>query len=137
MCVCVTNRDGSRSYGTTLFYFEPLSSCLCTSLPIEINGENQLNAGGKQLFVPKALCLLSHQPMFSAFAIFLRCVILFCFTNRELFRNSVTVTEDAIGDDMGHTRRSSFNSKLRKGSTCNVIDDDLIVDCPSNGDCFP
>ena len=75
--------------------------------------------------------------MFSAFAIFLRCVIRFCFTNRELFRNSVTVTEDAIGDDMGHTRRSSFNSKLRKGSTCNVIDDDLIVDCPSNGDCFP
>lgn len=27
VCFYVTNRDGSRSYGTTLFYFEPLSSC--------------------------------------------------------------------------------------------------------------
>lgn len=39
---------------------------------IEIDGEKVLNSEGKQLFVPKALCLLSHQPMFSAFAIFLR-----------------------------------------------------------------
>lgn len=30
-----------------------------------------MNSEGKQLFVPKALCLLSHQPMFSAFAVFL------------------------------------------------------------------
>lgn len=41
-------------------------------ISIEIDGEKVLNAKGKQLFVPKALCLLSHQPMFSAFAIFLR-----------------------------------------------------------------
>lgn len=41
-------------------------------ISIEIDGEKILNAKGKQLFVPKALCLLSHQPMFSAFAIFLR-----------------------------------------------------------------
>ena len=39
---------------------------------LEIDGEKVLNDKGKQLFVPKALCLLSHQPMFSAFAIFLR-----------------------------------------------------------------
>lgn len=65
-------RDGSRSYGTTLYYFEPLSTRVFSESRLEVNGEKRLNAEGKQLFVPKALCILSHQPMFSAFAVFLR-----------------------------------------------------------------
>lgn len=38
-----------------------------------------MNNQGKPLYVPKALCLLSHQPMFSAFAIFLRFIVIFKF----------------------------------------------------------
>lgn len=49
----------------------------------------------------------------------------------ELYRNGLCVSEDVAGDDStGHVRKSSFNSKLRKGSTCNVVDDALAVDCP-------
>lgn len=49
----------------------------------------------------------------------------------ELYRNGICVSEDVAGDDStGHVRKSSFNSKLRKGSTCNVVDDALAVDCP-------
>ena len=36
-----------------------------------------------------------------------------------------------IGDEKkSQVRKSSFNSKLRKGSTCNLADDALICDCP-------
>ena len=42
---------------------------------INIDGEKVMNKQGKPLYVPKALCLLSHQPMFSAFAIFLRFLV--------------------------------------------------------------
>ena len=89
-----------------------------------------MDAGGRKLFVPKALCLLSHQPMFSAFAIFLRFAPLSSLTPSELYRNTITVSEDTEESGTLQVRKSSFNSRLRKGSTCNVVDDDLIVECP-------
>ena len=50
---------------------------------------------------------------------------------RELYRHAIVVTEDTIGDDnTGRIRKSSFSSMLRKGSTCNIADDSLIVECP-------
>lgn len=101
---------------------------------VEINGEKKLDAKGRQLYVPKALCLLSHQPMFSAFAIFLRYAfglysfVLIC---SELYRNAITVKEiEETEDQLAQIRRSSFSSKLRKGSTCNLADDSLVIACP-------
>lgn len=57
-------------------------------------------------------------------------IFLFLFPS-ELYRNAICAPEDSVGEDaIEHVRKSSFNSKLRKGSTCNVIDDSLVVDCP-------
>ena len=52
------------------------------------------------------------------------------FDNSELYRNAICVSEDVVGEETDMVRKSSFNSKLRKGSTCNVIDDSLVIDCP-------
>lgn len=51
----------------------------------------------------------------------------------ELYRNTITVTDDVIGDEeTPRVRSSSFNSKLRKGSTCNILDDSMAVSCPGS-----
>ena len=69
--------------------------------------------------------------MFSAFAVFLRLLFALSFTSSELYRHAIVVTEDTISDDNpGRIRKSSFSSMLRKGSTCNIADDSLIVECP-------
>lgn len=108
---CFTVEDGSRSYGTTLFYLEPL----------KVGGDRRTDAKGNCLYVPKALCILSHQPMFSVFAVFLR----------ELFRNAIACSDDQVDEDPSvRIRKTSFNSKLRKGSVYAVIDEDSIVDLP-------
>ena len=127
----LTSRDGSRSYGTTLFYFEPLSTLFPRlfirrsrwAVPAGCRRQKALCSQGTLSAVPPAhvLCL-RH------FLAVSRVVLL--LTSSELYRNTISVSEDMEEGDTLQVRKSSFNSRLRKGSTCNVVDDDLIVECP-------
>lgn len=56
--------------------------------------------------MPRALCVLSHQPYFTAFNVFLR----------ELYRNAIIDSEDQFADeDESIPRVESFEALLRKG----------------------
>ena len=47
------------------------------------------------------------------------------------------MTEDELAEDgVARIRSSSFNSKLRKGSTCNIVDDSMISPCPGTSSFF-
>ena len=71
-----------------------------------IDGEYRIDEKGRNLYVPRAICVLSHQPIFSAFNVFLR----------ELYRNSVIDSEDSLVDDsFSIPRVESFEALLRKG----------------------
>ena len=73
---------------------------------IEINGEYRYDKKGRHLYVPRSLCILSHQPIFSVFSVFLR----------ELYRNSIISSEDCFADEkFAIPRVESFEALLRKG----------------------
>ena len=75
-------------------------------LTLEINGQYRLDDQNRNLFVPRALCVLSHQPFFSAFNIFLR----------ELYRYAIVDTDDHFGEESPTIRCvDSFESLRRKG----------------------
>ena len=47
------------------------------------------------------------------------------------------MTVDELAEDgVARIRSSSFNSKLRKGSTCNIVDDSMISPCPGTSSLF-
>ena len=72
----------------------------------EIYGEYRLDEKGRTLYVPRAICVLSHQPVFSAFNVFLR----------EVYRNSIVDAEDSFADETSAIPRvDSFEALLRKG----------------------
>lgn len=81
--------------------------CLCSSCSsAEIEGECKKDKKGRQLYVPRALCVLSHQPYFTAFNVFLR----------ELYRNAILDSEDHFADENESIPRvESFEALLRKG----------------------
>lgn len=100
--------DHSRSYGTSLFYYEKLSIIPKWTSCIEIDGEYRYDKKGRHLYVPRSLCILSHQPIFSVFSVFLR----------ELYRNSIINTEDTFADEKSPIPRvESFEALLRKGTS--------------------
>ncbi len=107
--------DRSRSYGTSLFYYEKLSNIPIFEWAIEIDGEYRLDKKGRNLYVPRALCVLSHQPIFSVFNVFLR----------ELYRNAILDSEDRFADEKEAIPKvDSFEALLRKGSICDAIVED-------------
>ena len=107
--------DRSRSYGTSLFYYEKLSNIPKNVWTIEIDGEYRFDKKGRNLYVPRALCVLSHQPIFSVFNVFLR----------ELYRNAILDSEDRFADEKEAIPKvDSFEALLRKGSICDAIVDD-------------
>lgn len=98
--------DRSRSYGTSLFYYEKMSKIRSSRWHLEINGEFRKDSKGRQLYVPRALCVLSHQPIFSAFNVFLR----------ELYRFAILDSEDRFADEnVSIPKVESFEALLRKG----------------------
>ncbi|CBK25335.2 uncharacterized protein [Blastocystis hominis] len=103
--------DRSRSYGTSLFYYEKM----------KIDGECKKDKKGRQLYVPRALCILSHQPFFTAFNVFLR----------ELYRNAILDSEDQFADENDSIPRvESFEALLRKGSLYDTLLDDSMALLP-------
>ncbi|KAK8821715.1 hypothetical protein WA556_002162 [Blastocystis sp. ATCC 50177/Nand II] len=108
---CFTQSDGSQSYGTSLVFFEKFL----------LNGRECYNKYNQELYIPKALCILSLQPFFSLHSTFLK----------YLFRKSVS--SDAVDVDIVREtermesrrlsfRRKSLSSPLSKTS----ITDSLI-----------
>lgn len=106
--------------------------CLCSSCSsAEIEGEYKKDKKGRQLYVPRALCVLSHQPYFTAFNVFLR----------ELYRNAILDSEDQFADENDSIPRvESFEALLRKGfsfclscfvgSLCDTLFDDSMTLLP-------
>lgn len=89
-------------FSTTKRWVGLCSSCSST----EIDGECKKDKKGRQLYVPRALCILSHQPFFTAFNVFLR----------ELYRNAILDSEDQFADENDSIPRvESFEALLRKG----------------------
>ncbi|KAK8827375.1 hypothetical protein WA538_003338 [Blastocystis sp. DL] len=74
---CFTQSDGSQSYGTSLVFYELL----------KIDGEECYNKYNQELYVPKALCILSLKPFFSCHTAFLK----------ALFRKAV-ISDDQNDD---------------------------------------
>ena len=81
--------------------------------------------------MPRALCVLSHQPYFTAFNVFLR----------ELYRNAILDSEDQFADENDSIPRvESFEALLRKGfsfclscfvgSLCDTLFDDSMTLLP-------
>ena len=88
---------------------------------VEIDGEYRLDKKGRNLYVPRALCVLSHQPIFSVFNVFLR----------ELYRNAILDSEDRFADEQDPIPKvDSFEAMLRKGSICDAIVEDEFACIP-------
>lgn len=101
------------------------------SLIAEINGEYRYDKKGRHYYVPRSLCILSHQPIFSVFCVFLR----------ELYSYSILSPDDHFADDqIAIPRVESFDALLRKGkhhslnlilgSSFDVFSEDTITDLP-------
>lgn len=74
---------------------------------VEIDGQYRFDKKGRHFYVPRALCVLSHQPMFSVFNAFLR----------EVYRYSILDSEDRFADEKTPISRvHSFECLLRKGN---------------------
>lgn len=114
---CFTQSDGSQSYGTTLVFYEKLL----------LHGNEMYNKYNQELFIPKALCILSQRPFFSLHSAFLK----------QLFKSAVpkydgnfdfldTVSERTTAPQP-RTRRSSVAPLVRQMSSTL---DNVFTDTP-------
>lgn len=106
---CFTKENRDIYYGTVLMFYETLLN----------DGQEVLNKDGNPLYVPKALCVTSSRPIFSVFTVFLR----------EVYRNTI-IHNDINEDPTVRTRKTSFESGLRKGSIREVMPFDDDCDFP-------
>ena len=65
-------RDGSQSYGTSLVFYEKFCSLSLPLEPVVLNSRECYNKYNQELYIPKALCILSLQPFFSLHSTFLK-----------------------------------------------------------------
>ena len=76
----INSSDGTQSFGTSLVFYEKLSMSSFNSIfHVELNGQFCYNKYNQELFIPKALCVLSVKPFFSCHTAFLKYIHIVIF----------------------------------------------------------